>query len=322
MRPSHKALLTCAALTALAAASACAPARAVAPLPPQFEGVDVENKLGQRVMGDVPFTSTSAATTSLGAFLDDYTARAGEPESQPDGRPVLLTLNYYRCTSLCSQQLNALLLTLQKLGWAPGAEKFRIVTVSFDPSDDVATAAGKQETYRKELARLLAEEREEELSEAELDARAQAIDWSFLVGDDRSIRTLTKNLGYTFRYDEATRQYAHSPVVYVLSSKGIITRYLWGLELPARDLEFALVEAGNGVLGSFGTKVLLSCFVFEDGKYHAFAWGFMRIGASLVALVLGVWLFVWWRREKRKRLAPTGSAGPGGPAAALRGQGV
>jgi len=298
------------------------PARAVAGLDPQFEGVDVADKLGKKIDSKAPFASSREATTSLSAFLD------GQSPDKP-GRPVLLTLNYYRCESLCSQQLNELLVTLTKLGWAPGREKFRMVTVSFDPSDTLAIATGKQETYRRELVRALAEANDEdEPTEAEIARRAAEVDWTFLVGDDRSIRTLTSDLGYYFRYDEASRQYAHSPVIYVLSPEGVISRYLWGLEIKARDLEFALMDASNGQLGSFGKKLLMSCFVFEDGKYMVFAWGVMRIGAGLVAVGLGAWLFVWWRRERRRKGGaphnPTSPHGPvGGPGqAATSGQGV
>ncbi|MCC6623688.1 MAG: SCO family protein [Deltaproteobacteria bacterium] len=298
-------------------------ARAVAPLDPQFEGVDVDNRLGKKVDSKAPFTSSSEATTSLSAFLDGK-----------GGRPVLLTLNYYRCDSLCSQQLNELLIALTKLGWAPGEQKFRIVTVSFDPSDTVEIARGKQETYRRELVRALAEARDEdEPSEADIAERAKGIDWTFLVGDDRSVRTLTSDLGYWFRFDEATRQYAHAPVIYVLSPEGVITRYLWGLEIVPQDLEFATMEASDGLIGGFGKKLLMSCFVFEDGKYKVFAWGVMRIGAGLVALFLGIWLFRWWRRERRRKSGNDKTSIPQGPVgtpgtttgpgtAAVSGQGV
>ena len=299
-----RSLLPLLSLTALLGSTS---AHAVAPLPPQFDGVDVKNKLGQSVDRNIPFMAEGGRVTSFADFLD----------GAKGGRPVLLTLNYFRCTSLCSQQLNDLLLSIKKIGWTPGQEKFRIVTISFDPTDTVDTAAGKQLSYRIELARALAENNgETDLSDAVLAERAKSIDWTFLVGRDKAIRAIAENLGYYFRYDEATRQYAHSPVVYVLSPEGVITRYLWGLEIPHQDLKFALMEASDGVLGSFGDKFLASCFVFEDGKYHAFAWGIMRIGASLAALVLGIWLFIYWRRDKNKRSAS--ASGPTRPV----GQGV
>lgn len=276
--------------------------RAVAPLGPEFDGVDVKNKLGEKVDTNIPFTDPAGKTVTLGDYLD------GE-------RPVVFTLNFYRCTSICSIQLNELVESLARAGWAPGPEKFRIVTVSFDPSDTIDIAGGKQLTYRKELVRLLAQERDEELSEAEIEARAAGIDWTFLVAREKSVRAILDNVGYTVKYDERTAQFAHSPVTYVLTPAGVIGRYLWGLEISPRDLKFALMESSDGQLGSFGEKILLSCFDYnrDHGGYEAFAWGFMRIGGGLVLLVLGTWLFFHWRREKRRAQ----SSPAGGPYDAL-----
>lgn len=276
--------------------------RAVAPLGPEFDGVDVKNKLGEKVDTNIPFTDPAGKTVTLGDYLD------GE-------RPVVFTLNFYRCTSICSVQLNALVKSLVQSGWAPGAEKFRIVTVSFDPSDTIDIAAGKQLTYRKELVRLLAEDRDETLTEAEVEARAASVDWTFLVAREKSVRAILDNVGYTVKYDERTEQFAHSPVTYVLTPAGVIGRYLWGIDISPRDLKFSLMESSDGKLGSFGEKLLLSCFDYnrDHGGYEAFAWGFMRIGGGIVLLVLGTWLFFHWRRERRRAQ----SSPAGGPYDAL-----
>jgi len=277
--------------TLIATFALIAPAAlAVAPLGPEFDGVDVKNKLGQMVDTKIPFTDPSGETVTLANYLDGQ-------------RPVVFTLNFYRCTSICSEQLNSLVRTLVGLGWSPGKENFRIVTASFDPRDDYEVAAGKQETYRRELVRLLAEENGEELDEAQVAERAKAVDWTFLVAREKAIRELLSNVGYSVKFDEPTQQYAHSPVTYVLTPQGKIGRYLWNLQIPPNDLKFALMESGDGNLGTFGDKVLLNCFVYKDGQY-AFAWAFMRIGGGLVALVLGLWLYRFWRREKKRAALP------------------
>jgi len=276
-------------------------AHAVAALGPEFDGVDVKNKLGQPVDQNIPFTSPDGKTVTLADYLDGKS-------------PVLFTLNYFRCTSICSVQLNALVTSLRQAGWEPGREKFRIVTVSFDPRDTVEVAAGKQATYREELVRLLAEDADEELDENQIRERAKSVDWTFLVAREKSVRAILDNVGYSVKFDERAQQYAHSPVAYVLSPTGVINRYLWGIEIPSRDLRFALMESSNGELGSFGEKILLSCFDYnrDHGGYEAFAWGVMRLGGLLVAVVFGTWLILHWRREK-KRAQPAGPALPSSP---------
>lgn len=268
-----------------------APAHAVAPVGPEFEGVDVKNKLGQQVDTAIPLIAPDGKTVTLADFLDGQ-------------HSIVLTLNFYRCSSICSEQLNSLVRTLTQMGpeWAPGAQKYRIVTVSFDPRDTHEVAAGKQLTYRKELVRLYADNNDEDLTEAEIAARADKIDWTFLVARDKAIKALLDNVGYSVRWDEPTGQFAHSPVTYVLTPDGRIGRYLWNLLIPPNDLMFALMESSDGKLGNTFEKVLLSCFVYKDGQY-ALAWTIMRIGGGIIVLSLGLWLFMHFRREK-KRISP------------------
>lgn len=279
---------------ALIAAALVGPsiAHAVEPLPREFEGVDVQNKLGQKVDLNIPIVSREGKQLSLGDALKG-------------DKPVLLTMNYYRCTSLCSMQLNELMMSMARMGWLPGEEAYRVVTISFDPTDTSLVAEGKRETYTRELVRKSLEIEESEVEDGELKTRADALDWEFYVAREKSIRAISDTLGYYFRYDEATQQYAHSPVVYVLRPDGTINRYLFGLQIPARDLKFALMETSEGQLGSFGEKILLSCFAYdgEHGGYGAFAWGFMRIGASGAAVILGFFMFRAWRRERASRLS-------------------
>lgn len=282
------ALMGLGVLGAAFAIATSAPALAVAPVGQEFEGVDVKNKLGEQVDLQIPLIAPDGSTVTLADFLDEE-------------RAVVLTLNFYRCTSICSEQLNSLVRTMVDMGsdWAPGVQKYRIVTVSFDPRDDAEVARGKQLTYRKELVRLLAEKDDLELTEAQIDERAAAIDWTFLVAREKAIKALLDNVGYSVRWDEPTQQFAHSPVTYVLTPEGKIGRYLWNLLIPPNDLMFALMESSQGKLGSTFEKVLLSCFVYKDGQY-AIAWSVMRIGGGIIVVTLGLWLFMHFRREKKR----------------------
>jgi len=266
------------------------PARAVAPLPPEFEGVDVRNLLGQQIDLDLPFVDHEGRRLSLLEYFD------GE-------RPVVLTLNFYRCDSLCSAQLNQLLDAVARSGWLPGDEAYRMLTISFDPTDDAELAGDKRQTYLRELARRSLRSADGDAPDSEIEALMGRLDWSFLVGDERPIRALVDRMGYAFNYDERSRQYAHAPVVYLMSPTGRINRYIFGITYNPRDLRFGIMEASEGRLGSFGDKLLLSCFTFDPdgGGYHAFAWGFMRIGGGLVVVVLGTWLLAYWRRERRNK---------------------
>ncbi len=261
-------------LAALLSATLCTAAHAAPPLPIEFKGADIKERLGEFLDANIPVFDEEGDVRKIGDYFDGET-------------PVLLTLNYFRCEGICTTQLNQLLRTLKTMDWVPGKE-FRIVTVSFDPRDTPEIAKGKRKSYVDALG------------------KGDDVSWSFLTARPKAIAAITAQLGYGYKYDESSGQYAHSPVVYVLGADRLISRYVYGLTYNARDIEFSVIDASNGRVGTLGDKILLSCFVFdpEHGGY-AFAWGFMRIGGALVALTVGLWLLFWWRRERRHRVDET-----------------
>src|SRR5205814_4875106 len=95
--------------------------------------------------------------------------------------------------------------------------------------------------------------------------------WHFLTGQEDSIHRLADAVGFRYTYDPATKQYVHASGVMVLTPKGRIARYFYGLEYSARDLRLGLVEASAGRIGSRADQLLLYCFHYDPatGKYGA-----------------------------------------------------
>jgi protein SCO1/2 len=246
-------------------------AQAVERLPSQLRDITVKEKLGKLADLDARFTDHDGKAVTLRDYLD------GE-------RPVLLTLNYYRCPTLCSIQLNALTRALRKLEWAPG-ENYRIVTVSIDHREKPKLARKKRASYLSDLR------------------RGADTDWSFLVGAEPMVKRIAGSVGFGFRYDPEQDQYAHPAVAIFLSPRGKISRYIYGLEFDQRDLKFALMEASEGKVGSTVDKLILSCFHYDatTGRYGPWAFGIMRLGGGATVLLLGAFLVVLWRRERHRR---------------------
>lgn len=238
-------------------------------LPKELKGVTVAERLGKKVDLDVPFVDHNGKKVRLSDYFKD-------------GKPVILTLNYYRCKTLCSLQLNAVVAGLRDLGWKVG-EKFRMVTISINPKEGPKLALDKRASYFGSLDQ-------------------GEVDWSFLVGKKVDIDRVANAVGFLYRYIAKTDEYAHPAAIYVLSPKGKIARYLYGVRYPARQLKFALMDASAGKVGSTVDRILLSCFHYDptDGQYGPFAFGIMRLGAVLTVIVLGSFLGFWWRRERRK----------------------
>ena len=165
-----------AALAILAGLGVAAPAEAAEALPAELEGVTVVERLGEQVDPDLSFVDHTGATVRMADLLEGDI-------------PVLLTLNYYTCETLCSFQLNALLAGLDGLDWTAG-DRFRIVTVSIDPKETAELAAAKRDAYLAEYGR-------------------GDVDWQFLVGEADQVGIA---VGFGFKYDARTGQYAHPAV--------------------------------------------------------------------------------------------------------------
>ena len=245
--------------------------KAAEPMPNELDGITVNERLGNQIDGQLKFTDQDGRAVRIGQYFDAT-------------RPVLLTLNYYRCTTLCNIQLNQLKLGLRELGWKPG-EKFRIVTVSIDHRETPALARGKRATYVESLG------------------MGENVEWAFLVGSKENVRALADSVGFGYRYDAQGDQFAHPAALMFLSPDAKVARYLYGLEYSAWDLRFALMEAADGRVGTVADRVILSCFHYDptDKKYGPFAFGIMRLSGILTVLVLGGLLIGLWRRDRIKK---------------------
>lgn len=256
-----------------AASPALAGDRGPTALPPAAREADLEENLGGRVDPALAFTDSTGRAVRLGDYLD------GE-------RPLLLVLAYYRCPMLCGLVLHGVVDGLHELDWALG-DRYRVLTVSFDPRDQPDAAQKKQASVLKGLGR-------------SDDAAAL---WPFLVGDERSTRALADSLGFRFGYDDRTDQYAHPAAIFALAPDGTISRYLYGVRFSARDLRLALLEASQGKTGTLVDRVLMTCYRYDPATraYGPAIFGFMRLGAIAILLTVGAVLVVLWRGELRKR---------------------
>lgn len=240
-------------------------------LPPEFSGIGVEEHLGETIPTDVTFVDADGQAVTLASYFGRE-------------KPVLLTLVYHNCPMLCNLILDFTTEALRDLSWTPG-EEFEIVTVSFNAIETAELARQQKAKYVEMLGR-----------------PAAARGWHFLTGDEAAINALTEAVGFQYRWDEASQQFAHPAVLIFLSPDGTITRYLNGLNVPSRDVRLALVEASNGEVGTLVDQFFQYCFQYdpEANSYVAHAQNLMRLGGGLAVLVLGLVLVTLWRREVQR----------------------
>lgn len=195
------------------------------------------------------------------------------------GRPVILNLVYYTCKMLCNVVLNAQVESLRKLDWTPG-DQYEIVTVSFDPAENFQLAREKKAAYLESFGR-------------------PAPGWHFLTDNAGNARKLAAQVGFGYKFDEQTGQFAHPAVVFIMSPEGRVCRYLYGVQFKPLDIRLGLTEAAKEQFG-VTDRILLFCYHYDPAAkgYVPFAENFMRVGGALTVLILGFVLYGLWRRER------------------------
>jgi protein SCO1 len=258
------------AASAPAGAQADRPAPPVAP-PARIGEVDIVESLNEAVPKEATFTDSEGRKVRLGDYFDGQ-------------KPVLLTLVYYRCESLCPLVLGGINKGGRNSGLKIGGD-YRTVTISIDPRETPELARERQRGYLQSLG-----------------TPDAAKDWPFLVGAESEVKKVADAVGFKYRYDPQSGQYAHAAAVMVLTPEGRISRYLYGFEFSPRDLKFALLEAGGGRIGTSFDRAILTCFKYDPNtrRYGLYIFGFIRGGALLVFGALAAALAVYWRREYKR----------------------
>lgn len=266
------------AICALAAGAAAAlPARVSAQdstlLRREVEAVGVVERLGASIPLDA-------------AFAEDD----GRPFVPADlaGRPILLSFNYTSCPKLCGLQLAGLAKALHDMKW--NGDGFSVLTVSVDPAEQPAQLRAYKESFVRQAG-----------GRAGV-ARA----WRFVRGEKGPIDALAGAVGFKYRYDPKTKEFAHQATLVVLTGDGRVSSYLHGVTYDVASLRAALARAGAGAVATAAEQAslggfLLTCMGFNPDDPAPLALKITRAGGTAVVLFLVSFLAIQFIREARLR---------------------
>jgi protein SCO1 len=242
--------------------------------PKELEEVGVTEHLNEKVDLNLTFIAEDGYPHALKEYFHS-------------GRPVILNLVYFTCKMLCNVVLNAQVDSLRKIDWTPG-EQYEVVTVSIDPAENFQLAREKKASYLESFGR-------------------PAPGWHFLADNGGNVRQLARQVGFGYKFDEGTGQYAHPAVVFVLTPEGKVSRYLYGVQFKPLDVRLALTEAAKEKFG-VTDRILLFCYHYdpEAKGYVPFAQNIMKSGGVLTLLIMGFVLYGFWRRERIRAAANRG----------------
>ncbi len=218
--------------------------------------VSLDQKLDEQVPPDIAFMDETGKSVKLGDYFGS--------------KPILLMLPFYRCKGSCALELEGLLTSLNKVAFTAGKE-FEVVIVSIHPKENPEIAAIK----KRELMKFYKKNGGE-------------AGWHLLTGSWDAITQLTKTVGFKFVYKADKDQIAHPAGLMVLTPKGKLSRYVYGVSYPPQSLRLAMVEAGENKIGSVVDKIILYCSPFDmhKGKYTMSLIRLLQVAGVGTALIL------------------------------------
>ena len=249
--------------------------------PDALKNIGIDQRLNEQLPLGATFRDESGKAVRLG----DYFGK---------GRPVVVSLVYYKCPMLCNQVLNGLVSGVRGQQLLVGRD-FDVVTISFDPRETPQDAAEKKKITLGDLRRA--------------DDPVAAAGWHFLTGDKAQIDSVADAVGFRYAFDVHTGQFAHASGVMVAPPQGKLSRYFYGIEYAPRDLKLALVESSEGRIGSVVDKIVLYCYHYDPttGKYGFAIMSAMRVGG--VVTVLGVIALIMILRRAQQAGATANAGG-------------
>lgn len=235
-----------------------------------LQEVGYEPRLGESFPLDALVTDENGATLKVGSFFSPK-------------KPVLLVFYYQSCPMLCSLQLESVVASLKGTKYVVHRD-FTFLAVSMDPND---TVSGSMKAKRK-------------TTNAYGQSGSEA-GFHFLTGAPEVIKRLTAAAGYRYYWDDETKQWAHASGVLLIAPDGRMARFLPGIEPFPRDLQFALLEASAGQIGTIIDRAILYCYQYNEasGRYGAAIMRTIRLSAVLTMIALASFVAFSLRRERK-----------------------
>jgi protein SCO1/2 len=251
-------------------------------LPSYLAGAGVEQRLGQPLPLAAVFTDETGRTAPLSAFFS--------------GRPVVLALVYYRCIMLCPQILHGLALGLAQTTLIPGKD-YDVIVASIDPGDKAIDAIAEKQQFL-----------------ATMNAPTSAAPFlHFLTGQPPSIAALSAATGFHYVAvpgpDGKMDQFAHSSVIMFATADGKLSKYLSGIDYPARDLRLALLDASARRISNPVDLIILYCCSYNPviGKYSVSVLRILGL-AGMVSVFVVIGMIVLLTRKPHIRTSASVAA--------------
>jgi len=243
---------------------------------------EVVDKAGTILPLDLEFTTSQGKKVQLRDLYNQ-------------GKPVILSLVYFKCQSLCiyTQDDLARVIRINPRGIQLGKD-YDVIVVSIDPDDLPGEAEAKRVKYLSMMG-----------------ASPDQKGLTYLVGTEKNIKTLADAVGFGYKRKlgvedtDVAGKYAHSAGIFITTSYGKLSQTIKGVGYSPDTLHNAIAVAGQGQVGTGLLGVGLSCgavhFNPSTGRYehNQWFWAGATVGLASLAFV-GMFLGSLWLGEYKK----------------------
>jgi len=240
-------------------------------LPQIQQKVAVSQHLNQQLPLDAAFVDETGKPVRLG----DYFGK----------RPAILSLVYYNCPLLCSEEMDGLTSSLEMVKLTPGKD-FDVILISIDPSETPELAAKRKAFYLKRYGR-----------------PETASGWHYLTGQRPAIDAVTKAVGFGYVRvpgpDGKLSQFAHASSIEIVTTNGKLAQYYLGVEYSPKDMLLGLIEASGNKIGSPVANILTYCYHYDPqtNKHSLIIVRVVQLGGMVTVASLGGFMFLMFRRD-------------------------
>jgi protein SCO1/2 len=231
---------------------------------PGVEGqIGVFEKLGKTIPLNLKFVNEKKDTVSLAQLID---------------RPTILSFVYFDCPGICTPLLEGVSEVTEEMEMEIGKD-YKILSISFNSNDDPLKATSKKSNI---VCKNCTEKNE---------------NWTYLTGDSAAIEQILTSVGFAVK--RVGNDYLHPGVIIVVSPKGVITRYLYGIKFNPMDLKLALIEAQDGLSRPTVHRVLQFCYSYDPvGKRYGLE--ITKLLGTFILIVLVITLIILFIKSKKK----------------------
>jgi protein SCO1/2 len=230
------------------------------------------------------FRQHPGAQLPLDTQLSDSTGRSASLGKALANRPSVVVLEYLRCKNLCSLVLSGAVQAISAAGLKPGRD-VDLVAISIDPRDSTSEIAAAQAMYTRRFS-----------------DPASAAGVRFFTASPDQVRKIASAVGFPYRYDRESDQFAHPAGFVVTTPDGRISRYMLGLNPQPALLRKAVAEAALEKVEPPAHPFLCLCFGYDPDEGTVAALTLRLVRYASFALVLALAALVGFL-SLRRRLA-------------------